>query len=642
MSMQQHTLSWREQLDRLAYHSKKLFKLIPAVPHAELGGKIDPDRHRATFRVWAPHAESVFVVGDFNRWSPWATPLHREADGTWSTETKASPGDNYKFLIHPQQENTPPLYRTDPYALAVNGPASNARLVVDEFDWGDDDPTQEAFHLPGWHELVIYELHVGTFEERPSTTVGQFSGVIEKLPYLRDLGINAIELMPVAGFPGDYSWGYNIAHPFAITEAYGGRTALKQLIKAAHQHGIAVIIDVVYNHFGPQDLSLWQFDGWHHDGKGGIYFYNDWRSKTPWGDTRPDYGRAEVRQFIADNVTMWFDEFRVDGLRWDATSYIRNAHGHDGDRGADIAEGWNLMKDINADHDAQEPWKLMIAEDLQNNAWLTKPPSDNGAGFDTQWDASFVHPLRQAIITPQDEDRDMAAVATAISGRYNGDPIQRVIYTESHDEVANGKSRVPEEISPGEADSFFAKKRATLGAAIVFTAPGIPMIFQGQEFLEDGWFDDHDPLDWPKSIRHIGIVALYQDLIRLRRNLDGLTRGLTGPHVNVHHVNHIEKIIAYHRWQDGGPGDDVIVVANFSHRAYEGYGIGLPHPGRWQVRFNSDDHRYDGDFENTLCPAVVAAGFPKQHAPFDGLPCWGNVVLAPYSVLILSQEPESV
>ena len=155
--------------------------------------------------------------------------------------------------------------------------------------------------------------------------------------------------------------------------------------------------------------------------------------------------------------------------------------------------------------------------------------------------------------------------------RYNSDAFERVVYTESHDEVANGRSRVPEEIWPGNASSWFSKKRSTLGAAIVMTAPGIPMLFQGQELLEDGYFTDTDPIDWSKAVTFAGIRDLYRDLISMRRNLGGSTQGLRGQHINVHHVNDGAKTIAYHRWDGGGPGDDVVVFANFGVASYPSY-----------------------------------------------------------------------
>jgi 1,4-alpha-glucan branching enzyme len=625
--------NWRGLLDRFIYHTKQLFR--PVSPSARAGMGAVPHHDGTTFRVWAPNSSRVFVTGPFNKWSGWRSPLAHEGNGYWSADIPAANlGDEYKYVI---RNGSRTFLRTDPYARDVKGEHRNGVICNDHFDWSTpaDAP---PYQTPGWHELIIYELHVGTFEQDPHNVVGTFQSVINKLPYLRDLGINAIELMPIKEFDGDYSWGYNPAYPFAITRTYGGRVALKELVKAAHAHGIAVIVDVVYNHFGPQDLSLWQFDGWHENNMGGIYFYNDWRSNTPWADTRPDYGRAQVRQFIRDNVFMWLEEYRVDGLRWDTTNYIRNVHGRDDDPGADIPEGWDLLKWVNDEIDARQPWKISIAEDLQGSARLTKGTHEDGAGFDAQWDINFVHPIRQAIITPQDEDRDMNAVRDAIAFRYNNDALQRVIYTESHDEVANGRARVPEEIAPGEGDTCFAKKRSTLGAALVFTAPGIPMIFQGQEFLENGWFDDHVPLDWGKAEENAGILNLYRDLIRLRHNRYENTRGLVGQHVNVYHVDDEEKLIAFHRWHEGGARDDVIVVTNFANRLQRAYTLGFPHPGIWRVRLNSDELAYDASFSNHLCPDVVAAEVAGDNGLIDGMPCWGNVTLAPYAVLILSQD----
>lgn len=621
---------WRIFFDRVNYETRHLFQQIKPATRAGMGAI--PNGSDTSFRVWAPNANKVFVTGNFNQWSPWHAPLASEGNGYWSgTIPQAQTGDQYKFLLH---HNGDLKIRTDPYAVDVDGPHRNGIITRINSTISDD-----KFQIPSLNELIIYELHVGTFTKDENHVVGTFAGVVEKLPYLQDLGINAIEIMPINEFAGDFSWGYNPAFPFAITRTYGGREAFVQLIQAAHDHGIAVIVDVVYNHFGPQDLSMWQFDGWQENDKGGIYFYNDWRSATPWADTRPDYGRLEVRQYIRDNVFMWLESFGVDGLRWDATNFIRNVHGHNGDTGADIADGWSLMQWINQEAKERYPHKILIAEDLQNNAAITDSPEQGGAGFTSQWDAQFVHPIRHAVITAVDEDRDITAVANALTSQYNGSPWTRVIYTESHDEVANGKARVPEEIANGKADSIFAKKRSTLGAALVFTAPGIPMIFQGQEFLEDGWFDDHDPLDWQKTFHHEGILQLYRDLIHLRRNFDGNTQGLLGPHINVFHANNDEKILAFHRWQDGGEGDDVLIVANFSNKSHPGYTIGFPNAGLWRVRFNSDNGRYDPTFLNANCPDIIAAP-ARENLSTDQMPCLGNVVLPPYSALIFSQDVE--
>jgi 1,4-alpha-glucan branching enzyme len=582
------------------------------------------------FRVWAPNADAVSVAGTFNGWKADAAPLAREEGGLWSVDVDgAAAGAEYRFVITNGAET---LWKIDPYARDVTSSVGNAVVVDPAFDWGDEG----GYQAPPWNELVIYEVHVGTFNDAAGDAPGTFDTVAARLPYLRDLGINCIELMPSLEFAADFGWGYNPAHIFAIESAYGGPAALKSLVKAAHEHGIAVIFDVVYNHFGPSDLdhSLWRFDGWSEGAGGGIYFYNDERrAKTEWGHTRPDYGRPEVRAFIRDNARMWLEEFRMDGLRWDATAYVRNVAGNNDNPAGDLPDGWRLLQEVTGDTDARQPWKLHIAEDLRGNAWITRAAAEDGAGFDTQWDGDFVHPVRRAVIADRDDARSMHEVRRAISSRFNGNPLQRVVYTESHDEVANGHSRVPTEIFPGQADSWFSRKRSTLGAALVFTSPGIPMLFQGQEILEDHWFKDDVPIDWTRLGRFAGIHALYRDLARLRRNWHDHTRGLRGAHVNVHHVNDADKVIAFHRWENGGARDDVVVVANFSNRAFPEYVVGLPRAGEWKVRFNSDAQVYGADFGAQDSFDLVAVDSPR-----DGLPFSGAVGIGPYTAVILSQD----
>ncbi len=579
-----------------------------------------------TFRVWAPHAGSVAVAGTFNDWSTTRHSLASEGNGYWSADVlEARVGDEYQFVLTSGRTSS---WRIDPYARDVTSSIGNGVVCDPRFAWGE-----ENFGMRPWNELVVYETHIGTFNDQPGPPPGNLNGVIAKLPYLSKLGVNALQIMASMEFAGGYSWGYNPAHIFAIESDYGGPAAFKEFVRAAHAQGLAVFFDVVYNHWGPSDLSLWQFDGWSRDNKGGIYFYNDWRSQTPWGNTRPDYGRPEVRQYIRDNALMWLEEYRVDGLRWDATAYIRNVFGRDGSPGDDLPDGWGLMRWINDEIDARWGWKISIAEDLRNNPYLTRRTDTGGAGFDAQWDARFVHPVRSAIFTPNDRDRDMYAVCDALEHRYNGDAWQRLIYTESHDEVANGKARVPEEIWPGNAGSWFSKKRSTVGAALVLTAPGTPMLFQGQEFLEDQWFHDEDPVDWSKKDTYAGIALMYRDLIRLRRNWYNTTRGLCGQHVHVHHVNNADKVVAFHRWDSWGPRDSVIIVANLANRRYDWYEIGFPRSGLWRIRFNSDWGGYDGEFEGHKSYDVYARGWGR-----DGMPVSGGVGIGPYSVILLSQD----
>ena len=576
------------------------------------------------FRVWAPYAKAVSVVGGFNDFQPTVNPMAHEAEGFWYADVaSAKVGQEYRFWLDTE---TGPVTRIDPYAREVTNSIGNAVIADPHFDWGDDH-----FEIPNWNELVIYELHIGTFndDQLDVDAPAKFESVVRRFDHLKKLGINCIQIMPVAEFAGDRSWGYNPAHMFAVESAYGGPKAFKELVKQAHKNGIAVILDVVYNHFGPSDLDLWRFDGWSENDGGGIYFYNDYRRTTPWGDTRPDYGRPQVRQFIRDNALMWLEEFRVDGLRMDMTLYIRSV---DASVTQVLPDGWSLMQWVNTEIRARFPKAITIAEDLQNDPAVTGAAESGGAAFGSQWDAQFVHPIREAVITGADEHRSMEAVKNAILARYNGDPIQRVVYSESHDEVANGRARVPQEIDPNGASNWFAQKRSTLAAALVLTAPGIPMLFQGQEFVEGEWFRDTVPLNWEQTETFRGIVRMYRDLIHLRLNKKGTSRGLTGPNVAVTHVNDDANIIAFRRWMDGGPHDEVVVVANFHRDPREGYSLGFSQPGTWKLIFNSDWKGYSEQFEGYASADVTA-----EVGEYDGMPNKAEVNIGSYSVLIFGQ-----
>ena len=269
------------------------------------------------FRVWAPNATSVGVVfkGQSN-----AVPMVREAGGThWSVDVPgAEVGQAYKYRINGGDD------RRDPRARKVES-SSGYSIVYNPnaFDWGGTP------HPKPWrNDLVIYQIHVGTFSGSTNLP-GTFDEAIPYLDHVRDLGISAVQVMPVNEFAGGMSWGYNPADLFAIENSYGGPDAFKRFVKACHERGMAVFIDVVHNHYGPSDLDMWQFDGWSEWGFGGIYFYNDGRAYTMWGATRPDFGRWEVRSFIRDQILMFVEEYRAGGFRWDSshsTSYSEWGH----------------------------------------------------------------------------------------------------------------------------------------------------------------------------------------------------------------------------------------------------------------------------------------------------------------------------
>jgi 1,4-alpha-glucan branching enzyme len=547
--------------------------------------------------------------------------------GLWHVEVPdVGPGERYQYAI--QSAGTALNPRVDPYAREIDDVNGDRQAVVyDEgaFDWGLMD-----HRPPAVNELVIYEMHVGTFNELPGQQVGTFADAITKLPYLAHLGVNAVELLPPSQFGGILSWGYNPTDPFAVETGYGGPNALKAFINSAHQLGIGVIIDVVYNHMGTVDNDLWDFDG-NVPPPGGIWFYPDWRGETPWG-SRPDYGRPEVRQYLVDNALSWLEDYHADGLRLDATAWIRSADGS-GLGEQNLPDGWLLLQAINAEVKRRHPATIRIAEDMRNDPRINSTTLSGGAGFDSQWDPDFVHAVRGVLKQLRDEDRDMSAISHVVERRYDGDAFGRVIFTESHDADSNGGTRVPAEIDPTQPDSVFAKKRSILGAVLVFTAPGVPMIFQGQEFLEAHWFDSGFPVDWSNALRHSGILNLYRDLIRMRRNELHTTRGLQGQGLHIYHVNNADKLIGYRRWDVGGPLDETIVMLNFANRAFDSYTIGAPRDGRWRVRLTSDWSGYDSEFGNQLSLDTMTST-----TPYDGLPFSIEIGIGAYSAVILSQD----
>ena len=569
------------------------------------------------FRVWAPFAKSVTaLIGiDFN-WHE--TTLESEENGYWSgfvDDVKA--GNSYKYRIVTQNDEI--LERNDPRARQLTVSDNGVSVVVDpEYDWEDTvSPV-----IPK-EKQIIYELHVGTFNRPDAATIDTFYTAIEKLDYLQSLGINTIELMPVTSMATSNGWGYAPNHIFSVENSYGGRRGLLDFVKACHKRGIAVVLDVVYNHFSGQ-TELWQFDGWNESNRGGIYFYNDERGDTPWGG-RPDYGRPEVRQFILDNVTMWLTEFHINGLRIDSTIYMRNSKGSEGGTDTDIGDAWTLLQDISKLAHKIDPHALMIAEDNSGNDYITKPVSENGTGFDAQWGLGLPYVLRSMLSIGDSDDSN--GLTKELAHTFNNDGFQKVIFSDSHDTAANGSVRINEAVTPGNAASVFARQQGLLANAIMLTAPGIPMLLQGVEFMQEGNFNDWQMLEWDKTKQFAGIVLAHQHLIGLRLDTYGNTTGLTGPSIAVFHQDNENRVIAYHRWLNGGVHDDVIVIANFNDQRFKSYELTLPINGSWRVRFNSSWKGYSPDFNETKTDLVTTDEYGKI-----------SIELADYNLLILSQD----
>ena len=577
----------------------------------KLGASVTPKG--VTFRVWAPNAKAVSVLVPYvNYDTSNRREMLAEKGGLWSiTVAEAEAGQTYKYVITPQEGEE--LLRNDPRARAVTASDNGASLIVaDDFDWGDD------LYMPmPKNKHVIYELHVGTFHRVDASTQGTFYDAVEKLDYLADLGVTMVELMPVTSMAESHGWGYNTNSMFAIENSYGGRHGLMTFVRECHDRGIGVIADVVYNHFAQADI--WQFDGWSENGRGGIYFYNDERGDTPWGG-RPDYGRKEVRQCILDSIKMWFEEFRLDGLRLDSTSYLRNMDGND-NKERDVIGAWPLLQDITEVAHRVRPGSLIIAEDTSGNDYIVKPRDQGGAGFDAQWRLTFPEATYQALGIAA---RYPADIKNELTQKYTDDPFTRVIFSDSHDTAANGRARLNEVIMPDDGESVRAQQELLLANTLVCTAAGIPMLLQGQEFMQDGSFNEWQELDWENCQKHQGIVAAHRDLLALRRNTYQTSAGLSGAHTSLFHVDDTNRVLAYHRWHEGGVGDDVIVVLNFGDTSFPVYDVFLPIGGEWQVAFQSARHEYHDHFEEFLNETVLTN---DQNAITLGLAGHSSIIL---------------
>lgn len=606
--------------------------------------KVDgPEGGGFLFRVWAPDVSSMSVVGDFNGFDGRLNQMVQDpATGIWGAHIPNAVADQeYKYLMDGTE------FRRDPRGRAVRGAFDNSVLV---------DTTTFTFNHPRigamdeFRDWVIYEIHIGTLDPADGTAPGTFNDLIpERLDYIADLNFNAIHVMPINEFPGATSGGYNLTEPFAIERDYGTPEDFRNFVDECHARGIAVIVDIVHNHYGPGGLDIYDFQDLNRNAlrdEPGIYFYDgpELLAETNFGP-RPDYSEPQVRDFITDSVTELINVYNVDGFRWDFTKAMRAQVNPDFSLGAEIPEGISLLQDINSNILAPNPDLISIAEDLDGDARLTNPviavtgnPNDN-YGFDTQWDSNFHGIMVNQMLQTLDINLDMGAVAVALNGDFN-----RLHYIESHDLVweINNNDRVPTRIDPADPESLRARKMSALGAGVLLTSEGVPMIFQGSEILDNGgadnsWNDD-EPIDFSRlADPHIsGFRDLYADLIALRRNLGGATAGLLGDDTVPYNIDNFSKVITYSRSNGGSaPGDTVVVIANFSSTDFSGgYDIGLPSAGSWYEVFNSDDTSYGADFGGVGVDQTVESEPTGLH----GFPQRGTVSIAPRSMVILSQE----
>ncbi|MEZ5355252.1 MAG: alpha amylase C-terminal domain-containing protein [Bryobacteraceae bacterium] len=569
------------------------------------------------FQFWCPGADSVSVAGDFNRWDAETHPLTGRGDGWWSGEIEGvQGGQHYRFCV--RRGDRVDLY-ADPYGREFGKDGSSVLP--------GPLPEPGAFERPALAEMVLYQLDTGGFSG--GAEEGRVIGdVVERLAALREIGINGISLLPSPA-PG---WGYRAGRPFETGNEYGGAAEIRGLVDAAHGMGMAIFLDVEYHRVADAGPAGLRAIGAGPDRPGGIFCYDDGRGETPSGAwTRPDYGRPEVRRYFSQNALYWLRDLGFDGLRLDRTGLMQWIDPAGEER---LPEGRELLAEIAAAVAAEAPGCWLIAEDRLDDASITRPAEEGGLGFDAQWDSRFARLARASVGCGTDGGASAVDMASeAIGRRLGGRPMARVVYTESHVEAGVMGARVPQAADPGNPESREARKKSTLAAMLAFTSPGIPMLLQGQETLEAEPYVPGAALRWDRGRPLDGVALLYRDLIHLRRNAAGETAGLTGEHVEVHHRDTDSGVVAWRRWLHAGVGDDVIVVGNFSATPRPAQEIGVPGPGLWEVRFNSDSSFYGADNGDFLAPAA-----PARAEPLDGMPYRITVGVDAWSGLILSQS----
>jgi len=575
--------------------------------HAPVGAS--PSGTGTVFKVWAPTRTSTHVRGAFNGWST-ANPMDKVGEHFITHVPGAGSREQYKYFFN----NT--HWNTDARARGINATDNYNAYIEDPFGyvWQIED-----FEVPAFEEMVIYQLHVGTFAGRndPYGTApfpSRYADVPVRAPPLAELGINAVMLNPINEFPGDHSAGYNPISNWAPEWIYGTPDDLKAMVDALHQEGIAVLLDIVWNHFSFDDNFMWFYDG------SQIYFDTP-AIETPWG-SQADFDNEDVRDYYAHSAHYWLEEFKMDGFRMDATDYMNIDEQE--------ASGWSLMQRLNNEVDNRSSDKFVLAEQLPDDDYITRPTVLGGAGFDAQYYDNFTDRLREEIINAAFGDPNMWQIrniingsGTYLSGRYV------VNYLELHDECwpTSGGQRIVKTIdSTFPHDDIWAKGRYKLAQGLVLTAPGIPAMLQGAEWLEDTDFgtDSENRIDWSKKITYAPIFEYMKDVITLRTSNPALRADASW---DVFHTNDAGNVLAFQRYD--GTGNVVVVVVNFSNSDYTDYRIGLPQPDVWTEVINSQSSAYDG---NGL---VNAAPITAEAVSADGFSQSAEIVVAQMGLIIL-------
>ena len=596
------------------------------------------------FAVWAPNAERVSVVGEFNHWDGRAHPMRVHGNGVWELFIPdLAAGELYKFEV--RARNGDVFLKTDPYGRQFELRPQTAAIIAqpDDFEWTDFEwiaarAERDWLHAP----MSIYEVHLGSWQRGSEGELLNYRELAKRLvAHVQDLGFNYIELMPITEHPFDLSWGYQATGYYAPTSRFGTPEDFRWFVDYCHAHDIGVILDWVPAHFPKDAHALARFDGT------ALYEHEDPRlgEHLDWSTLIFNFGRNEVKNFLVSSALFWLEEYHLDGLRVDAvasmlyldysrTDWIPNKHG-----GRENLEAIDFLRELNIITHEQVPGSLIMAEESTSWPQVTKPTYLGGLGFDLKWNMGWMNDtLRYMKEDPIHRQYHQDSLTFSMLYAFT----ENFLLPFSHDEVTHGKRSLLYRM-PGDEWQRFANLR--LLYTYMFTHPGKKLLFQGCEFAQGEEWNSAEVLDW-----YVLEYPLHQGVQSLVRDLNTLYHADTSLHsqdfdwqgfewIDCHDAPN--SVLIYQRKAAVGDGH-VVVALNFTPVPRQDYRIGVPQAGAYREVFNSDHTAFGGS--GLVCGEVPLitesmAWMNREQSVVVTLPPLGGIILSPQQ---LAQQQSAV
>lgn len=594
-------------------------------------------RNGVIFRVWAPNAITVSLVGDFNNWNQKANYMYKIGGGVWELFIEnLNEFAVYKFCIETVDHTN--ILKSDPFAFHCQTRPENASMVfnTNQYVWHDSYWMENRQNTSSPDKpMNIYEIHAGSWKKYPDGNYFNYQKMADELiPYLKEMNYTHVQLMPLMEYPYDPSWGYQTTGYFAATSRYGTPCDLMALIDRCHMEGIGVIMEIVPSNFPKDDYGLYKFDG--------TCLYEDNNPKKgqrdSWGTCLFNFQRYEVISFLISAVMFWFDKYHIDGMRIGAVSsmlyldygkkdgeWVPNRFG-----GNENLEAIDFIKRLNKAVHMYHPSALTFAE--ENTSWpkLTLPIEEGGLGFDYKWNMGWMNDTLHymsldPLWRPFNHDNLTFSFFYAFSERF--------ILPISHDEVAHGKGSLISKM-PGDYDSKFAGVRTFI--TYMYAHPGKKLVFMGCEIGQFDEWDSDSGIQWDllKFEKHNALYTFFKAINKFYiehkplYELDNTPKGFEWIHRN----DYTQSVIAFRRTDSDG--NEIIAVCNFQPTVHENYMIGVPRFGEYEEIFNSDLTEFGGTgVSNTGTLTTVPM---KIHGYKHGL----SLTLPPLGVIYLKCTKE--